>query len=434
MRVGIAGLGTVGARVAAFFFEEGHRFNSAPFELRAVSARDRTKPRDFPVDRIAWEDSPVALAARDDLDVFVELIGGVDGAAPDAIKTAIASGKHVISANKALLATHGLTLAAAADLAGVSFLCEAAIAGSVPIVSVLRNQLAACHVSALTGILNGTCNYMISALEADGGAYETVLCEAQRLGFAEADPHLDVSGIDAAQKLCLLTTMATGLIPQVNWDAPDDHVLGIERLSAADFQAVAALGRHIRLVGRLENDAGRAARLALAPMVFAADHPLARATGPDNAIQVEATPVGQLFLAGPGAGAGPTASAVAGDLIALAAGARHPLFGRPADTLRPFEPAAPSAEGAVWFLRLPAGDEIVPDIRRLLDDAGFVARAEEGRFGLSLETTALPIDLATTVAERLVPKTSPARTLALGHTGAKTFLRIIDSETALPFS
>jgi len=427
MRVGIAGLGTVGARVAAFFFEKGHPFHAAPFELRAVSARERTKSRGFPVDRVAWEDSAPALAARDDLDVVVELIGGVDGAAPEAIETAIASGKHVVSANKALLATHGLALAVAADRADVSFLCEAAIAGGVPIVSTMRSQLAAGHVSALTGILNGTCNYIISALESDGGAYDTVLAEAQRLGFAEADPHLDVSGIDAAQKLCLLTTMATGHVPQVNWDAPQDHVLGIERLSPADFHAAAALGRHIRLVGRLENDAGQAPRLALAPMVFRADHPLARARGPDNAIRVEAEPVDHLFLAGPGAGAGPTASAVAGDLIALAAGARHPLFARPADTLRPVEPASPSADGAAWFLRLSADDQFAPAIRTLLDEAGCVARAEEGRFGLSLETKALPIDLARTLAEHLAPETSPARTLALGHTGARTFLRILNS-------
>ena len=328
LRVGIAGLGVVGGEVARQLSHRGADiagFAGRLFTITAVSARSRNADRGFDMTGIAWVDNAADIAARDDVDIVVEMIGGEEGVALDLVRGALSSGKHVVTANKALLAHHGTELATLAEANNVGLMFEAAVAGGIPAVKALREGLAANKISRVSGILNGTCNYILTRMERTGEAFEDVLADAQKLGYAEAEPSLDVDGIDAAHKLTILAAIAFGHTPQF------DHVAisGIRDVSAVDFAYAAQLGFRIKLVGIAEP--GRMPRMQTCLLPISTQ--LAKVDGVLNAVAFEGDPVGTTVLTGPGAGAGATSSAVLSDLVDIAAGRIPHPFGRPVATL-----------------------------------------------------------------------------------------------------
>ena len=324
LRVGIAGLGVVGGEVARQLTHRGKALTAPAvrgFEIVAVSARSRDTDRGFDMSDIDWHEDAAALAARDDVDVIVEMIGGHDGVAFDLVKTALSRGIHVVTANKALLAHKGAELAQIAEDSGAALMFEAAIAGGIPAVKVLREGLAGNSFSRVSGILNGTCNYILTRMERTGEAFGDVLADAQALGYAEAEPSLDVDGIDAAHKLTLLAAIAFGQTPDFDRVA----IFGIRDVSAVDFAYAAQLGFRIKLVGVAEP--GRMPRMQTCLLPITTQ--LAKVDGVLNAVSYEAEPVGSIVLTGPGAGSGATASAVLADLIDIANDRIPPTFGRP---------------------------------------------------------------------------------------------------------
>jgi len=248
LRLGIAGLGTVGVGVVKIIRQEAALLaarTGRSIEISAVSARTKGKDRGVPLDGYAWEDDPVALATRDDVDVFVELMGGDSGPAKDATEAAIGAGKHVVTANKAMLALHGQALAEAAEAAGLSLRFEAAVAGGIPVIKALTEGLAGNAISRVLGVMNGTCNYILTRMQDAGLPYDEVFAEADALGYLEADPNLDVGGIDAAHKLALLSAIAFGT--QVNFDGIE--IEGIQRVTIDDIRHAEDLGYKIKLLG-----------------------------------------------------------------------------------------------------------------------------------------------------------------------------------------
>ena len=329
LRVGIAGLGVVGGETARQLSHRGAEIAAVAgrsFTITAVSARSRTADRGFDMSGIAWVEDAADIAARDDVDIVVEMIGGESGVALDLVRASLQAGKHVVTANKALLAHHGAELAALAEEKGVGLMFEAAVAGGIPAVKALREGLSGNRVSRVSGILNGTCNYILTRMEKTGEAFADVLADAQKLGYAEAEPSLDVDGIDAAHKLTILAAIAFGQTPQFDRVA----ISGIRDVSAVDFAYAAQLGFRIKLVGVAEP--GRMPRMqtCLLPM----STQLAKVDGVLNAVAFEGEPVGGTVLTGPGAGAGPTSSAVLSDLVDIATGRIPHSFGRPVADLR----------------------------------------------------------------------------------------------------
>ncbi|HEX7885655.1 MAG TPA: homoserine dehydrogenase, partial [Phenylobacterium sp.] len=243
--IGVAGLGTVGAGLLTYlaqnpsFAPAGHRA-----VVSAVSARSRSRPRPCDISELAWFDDPVALASSPDIDLFVELIGGSDGPAKAAVEAALKAGKPVVTANKALIAEHGAELAALAEEVGKPLLFEAAVMGGVPAVKIVRESLVGNEIHSIAGILNGTCNYILTEMEATGRAFADVLAEAQRLGYAEADPTMDVGGFDAAHKISILAALAFGCAP--NFAAAE--IEGIEQVDLLDIRMARDLGYRIKLV------------------------------------------------------------------------------------------------------------------------------------------------------------------------------------------
>ena len=329
LRVGIAGLGVVGGETARQLSHRGAEIAAVAgrsFTITAVSARSRTADRGFDMSGIAWVEDAADIAARDDVDIVVEMIGGESGVALDLVRASLQAGKHVVTANKALLAHHGAELAALAEETGVGLMFEAAVAGGIPAVKALREGLSGNRVSRVSGILNGTCNYILTRMEKTGEAFADVLADAQKLGYAEAEPSLDVDGIDAAHKLTILAAIAFGQTPQFDQVA----ISGIRDVSAVDFAYAAQLGFRIKLVGVAEP--GRMPRMqtCLLPM----STQLAKVDGVLNAVAFEGEPVGATVLTGPGAGAGPTSSAVLSDLVDIASGRIPHSFGRPVADLQ----------------------------------------------------------------------------------------------------
>ena len=352
-RIGVAGLGTVGAGLlellsnAPDYAPDGRRV-----EVSGVSARSRTRPRAVEIAGLRWFDDPVALATAPETDIFVELIGGSGGPAKAAVEAALNAGKPVVTANKALIAEHGLALARRAEARGAPLLFEAAVMGGVPAVKLLREGLVGDGVDSLAGILNGTCNYILSEMEATGRDFPEVLAEAQRLGYAEADPVTDVGGFDAAHKIAILAAIAFGGAP--NFSAA--KVEGIEAVSRLDIQLARELGYRIKLVASAVRGGG-GARVQVAPALVPLDHPLARAGGALNALFIEGRLTGRLFIQGAGAGAGPTAAAVAADIADLAAGAvSRPVFGRPAATLELLRDGDAAGGASKMYVRLVVRD------------------------------------------------------------------------------
>ena len=369
LRLGLAGLGTVGAGVVRIVQSHADMLRARAgrgIEITAVSARDRNKDRGIDLAAYHWEDDPVKLAKRDDIDIFVELIGGDDGPAKASVKAAIAAGKHVVTANKAMLALHGQPLAEAAEAADVALCFEAAVAGGIPVIKALGESLAANRINRVMGVMNGTCNYILTRMESDHVPYETVFADAQKLGYLEADPTLDVGGIDAGHKLALLSAIAFGT--RVNFAGVE--LEGIERISITDIEQAADMGFRIKLLG-VAQLTGRGLEQRMQPCLVPANSPLGQLENAMNMVVIEGDSSGQIVLRGAGAGAGPTASAVMGDVIGIARGFRLPTFGQPAVTLANIQPAQASAPAA-FYLRLSLKDApgALHKITGALGDAG----------------------------------------------------------------
>ncbi len=353
-RIAIAGLGTVGTGVLRALDAEAEAVAAKagrPLRAVAVSARSRGRDRGVDLSGLAWEDDPTRLAEREDVDAVVEVIGGSDGPAKALVERAIARGRHVVTANKALIAHHGQALAEAAEAAGVALRAEAAVAGGIPALKALAEGLAANRIDRVYGVLNGTCNYILTEMAATGRAYADVLAEAQRKGYAEADPAFDVGGVDAAHKLAILAAIAFGT--RIDLDGVVTE--GIERISAADIQTAADLGFSIKLLAVARMQEGGLEQ-SVRPHMVRGDTLIGSLPGVTNAVVVEGAPLGACAFTGPGAGAGPTASAVVADLVDIARGRRDPLFARPAASLAAAPRLAQDREHAPFYLRFALHD------------------------------------------------------------------------------
>lgn len=354
LRIGIAGLGTVGASVIRILDRQNEAVaqrGGRPVEVVAVSARDKTKDRGVDLSRATWFDNPVELARSADVDCVVELVGGADGAALETVQTALNHGKTVVTANKALLAKHGLALAKLAESKGVSLAFEASVAGGIPIIKTLREALPANRVSRLYGILNGTCNYILSRMELEGLTFQECLADAQRLGYAEADPTFDVEGFDTAHKLAILTSLAFG----TEIDAEAIYVEGISSIAPLDLAMAKELGFRIKLLGVAERtETGIEQRVH--PTMVPRTSSIAQVMGVTNAVTIDADAVRELTLIGPGAGGDATASAVVADIADVAAGTVQPLFGRPAHRLEKAQRAPMQRHEGGYYVRLTVHD------------------------------------------------------------------------------
>ncbi|MDC0736697.1 homoserine dehydrogenase [Cognatishimia sp. SS12] len=373
LRLGIAGLGTVGIGVVKIVRQKAKLLEARtgrPVVITAVSARSRDKDRGVVLSDYAWEDDPVALAQRDDVDVFVELMGGHDGTTKAAIEAAIAAGKDVVTANKALLAHHGQALAEAAEAKGCVIRYEAAVAGGIPVIKALTEGLAGNEITRVMGVMNGTCNYILTRMQDAKLPYDEVFAEADALGYLEADPNLDVGGIDAGHKLAILASIAFGT--QVAFDRV--QLEGIQRISIDDIRQAKDMGYRIKLLG-VAQMTGRGLEQRMTPCLVPADSPLGQLKGGTNMVVIEGDAVEQVVLRGPGAGEGPTASAVVGDICDVARGLRLPTFGVPAKDLK--EPQqAYSNSPAPYYLRM-----------SLLDRPGALAKIATilGETGISID-------------------------------------------------
>jgi len=328
-----------------------------PITTILVSARDRTRDRGIDLSQIQWVDDPVELARSPEIDVFVELIGGDNGPAMASVKAALESGKHVVTANKALLSKHGVELAQIAEENGLLLNYEAAVAGGIPVIKTLREALAGNQVSRVFGILNGTCNYILTRMEAEGMSFQECLADAQRLGYAEADPTFDIEGHDTAHKLSILTSLAFGC--QIS--AQDIYLEGISNITPADIKAAANLGYRIKLLGVAQRtETGIEQRVH--PTMVPTSSVIAQVHGVTNAVAIETDMLGELLLSGPGAGGNATASAVIGDLADIAKsrpGFQHgPVFGRPARELAPYQRARMRSHEGGYFIRLTVHDRL----------------------------------------------------------------------------
>ena len=368
LRIGIAGLGTVGTGTLQLLQAHGELIAERcgrPILVSAVSARDRRKDRGLDLSAVRWFEDALALAADPEIDVVIELIGGADGIAKDLVETALRAGKQVITANKALVAHHGTALARLAEGTGATLAYEAAVAGGIPAIKGLREGLAANAVSRVYGILNGTCNYILSTMRETGREFGEVLAEAQKLGYAEADPAFDVDGVDAAHKLAILTALAFGC--EVDFDGV--HVEGIREVSALDIAYAGELGYRIKLLGLTRViDGGVEQRVH--PCMVRKDAPIASVEGVYNAVVAEGDFVGSVMMEGRGAGAGPTASAVVADLIDIARGIRLPTFAVPAGRLAALPSLRMERHVGSYYVRLMVLDKpgVIADIAAALRD------------------------------------------------------------------
>lgn len=368
LRVALIGLGNVGMGVLNLLQENKAVLSSRAgreIEVVAVSARSK-RDRGMDLSAYQWLGTPLEAATHPDLDVVIELMGGDGDPAYSLVKTALQNGKPVITANKALLAHHGLELARIAEASKTPLLFEAAVAGGIPIIKMLREGLAANRIQRLYGILNGTCNYILSVMEETGRGFDDVLAEAQKLGYAEAEPSLDVDGGDTAHKLLLLASLAYGVQPDLNALSVD----GIRHIRAEDIQAADELGYRIKLLGQAELQEDGSLLQGVAPCLVPKKSSLANVSGVLNAVYTEGNYVGSNFVAGRGAGSQPTASAVVADLIDLARGAAVNPFSVPVSDLVPVKRMDPQDWTGEFYLRLVVLDQpgVIADIAAILRD------------------------------------------------------------------
>ena len=370
LRIGVAGLGTVGTGVLRLLAANAELIAARagrPIVVTAVAARDRNRDRGLPLDGIHWLDDPSQLATDPAVDVVVELIGGSDGAALALAQAALAHGRPFVTANKALIAVHGAALAAAAEASGAPLAFEAAVAGGIPVIKALREGLAGNRISRVAGILNGTCNYILTAMRDQKREFGDVLAEAQALGYAEADPSFDIDGVDTAHKLTILAALAFGR--PVGFGAV--HVEGIRRVTALDIAFAEELGYRIKLLG-IARQVGDGVEARVHPCMVPATASIARVDGVFNAVVAEGDAVGRIMLEGRGAGAGPTASAVVADLIDLARRRYTPSWGAALATLGPANPLPMDAHTGAYYLRLMVIDRpgVIADVTAVLRDHG----------------------------------------------------------------
>ena len=354
LRVGIAGLGNVGASVIRLLDRQSAALaarTGRSITVTAVCARERGRERGVDVSGFAWFDDPVALARSPDIDLFVELMGGSEGAAREAVEAALAAGKSVVTANKALLAAHGMALAELAEDKHVALAFEASVAGGIPIVKTLREGLAGNQIVRVYGILNGTCNYILSRMELEGLSFEACLKEAQRLGYAEADPTFDIGGFDAANKLAILTALAFGTAV----DLEAIHVEGIQSITLADLKAADELGYRIKLLGVAQRTAGGIEQ-RVHPTMIPKSSSVAQVMGVTNAVTIDADAVKELTLVGPGAGGDATASAVVADIADIAKGIRSAPFGLPVADLETATRLPMQRHEGGYYIRLSVHD------------------------------------------------------------------------------
>jgi homoserine dehydrogenase len=399
MRLGIAGLGTVGTGLLDLLAKHGEiiaRRAGCPIEVTAVSARDKAKNRGHDLRKLVWFDDPVALARSDKIDVFVELMGGEGDPAKAAVTAALTAAKPVVTANKALLAHHGVALARLADEKAVALNFEASVAGGIPIVKTMREALAGNRAGKLFGILNGTCNYILTKMADEGRSFAEVLKEAQQLGYAEADPTFDIGGFDTAHKLAILTSLAFG--SEVNVEAID--IEGIEAVTLADIRNAGEMGFKIKLLGvAVATPEGIEQRVH--PTLVPKNSPVADTDGVFNAVVVHSDFAGDLMLEGRGAGAHPTASAVLADIVDIARGNLRPSFGVPASDLGTYKPAPKRAHEGGYYVALELFDRpgavaaiatILADERISIESIVQRAPAKEGAVASFMLVTHKTID------------------------------------------
>ena len=373
IKIGIAGLGTVGIGVVKII-QQNEKILQArtgrKIEIVAVSAKTKTKNRGVDLSKYQWESDPVSLAKRKDIDIFVELIGGHTGAAKDSIVAAIDTDKDIVTANKALLAHSGQELAEKTEGKNKLLRFEAAVAGGIPVIKALTEGLAGDRLTRVVGVMNGTCNYILTRMQSSGLNYEEIFKEAEALGYLEADPTLDVGGIDAGHKLALLASIGFGT--KVNFDAVE--LEGIGQISIDDINHAADMGFRIKLLGVAQLN-GDGLEQRMSPCLVPATSPIGQLEGGTNMVMLEGDHVGQIILSGPGAGEGPTASAVMSDIIDIARDVRLPTFGQPANTLKKGHPVKSNTH-APYYLRL-----------SLSDKPGALAKVASilGDFGISID-------------------------------------------------
>ena len=354
LRLGIAGLGTVGVGVIKIIQNKLSLLEARTGKqilISAVTAKSKTKDRGIDLSSYQWEKDPVSLAKREDIDVFIELIGGHEGAAKEAVEIAISKGKNVVTANKALLAHHGHELALKAEENGSILRFEAAVAGGIPVIKSLTEGLAGNSITRIMGVMNGTCNYILTRMESSGLGYEEVFSEANELGYLEADPNLDIGGIDAAHKLSILSSIAFGT--EINFNGVE--LDGIDKITINDIHQAADMGFRIKLLGVSQmTSSGLEQRMS--PCLVPTGSPLGQLEGGTNMIVMEGDQVGQIVLRGAGAGEGPTASAVVSDITDIARGISLATFGQPAKTLKKAS-SSKSKTPAPYYLRMLLHDE-----------------------------------------------------------------------------
>lgn len=397
LRIGLAGLGTVGAGVVQILSDHAEKFtmrSGRPVAVTAVCARDRNKDRGVDLSPYRWENDAQALAVSEDIDVFVEMIGGEDGPAYTAVVSALKAGKHVVTANKALLAKHGSELAALAESRNLALNFEAAVAAGIPIVKTLREGLSANEISRVYGILNGTCNHILTDMEASGRSFDVVLREAQELGYAEEDPTFDVGGIDTAHKLALLTSLAFGCAP----DFDGVFIEGIEHITALDLAFVEDFGYRIKLLG-VARHTSEGIEQRVHPCLVPLNSAIAAVQGVYNSVVTQGDSVGETVLEGQGAGRGPTASAVIADIVDIARGNLMPVFGIPAKDLKPAKRAPMEGHEGAFYVRLSAQDRsgVIAGITSILADekVSIESMVQHGAGASGMPPGTLPVAIMT---------------------------------------
>ncbi len=379
-KIGIAGLGTVGTGIIQILQSHGAAINARaerPVEIVAVSARSKNKKRDVDLSSYEWLDDPQALATHPDLDCVIEVMGGEEGVALSLVRGALENGRHVITANKAMLAHHGYELALLAESKNLALSYEAAVAGGIPVIRAIREGLSPNSIQAVYGILNGTCNYILTQMRETGRAFDDVLADAQAKGYAEADPTFDIDGIDAAHKLCLLVALSFGVKP----DFASLDITGIRAIGAEDIAAASALGYKIKLLGSARRLPDGKIAQSMAPALIPIGKPMASVEDVFNAVVVEGDFVGTVMLEGRGAGGGPTATSIVADLTDLARGEYRPIFGIPAKELPSSVKAGPEDIVCAYYLRLNVLDKpgVIADISAVLRDQGVSIEAMSQR-------------------------------------------------------
>tara|TARA_R110000772_G_scaffold5252_20_gene18846 strand:- start:12835 stop:14139 length:1305 start_codon:yes stop_codon:yes gene_type:complete len=369
LRIALAGLGTVGTGVIRLIEANGAMIAQRagrPIIVSAISARDRSRDRGIDLAAYPWYDQPEQLAALDDIDCVVEMIGGSDGTALELARKSLASGKSFVTANKAMIAHHGMELAKAAETGNLSLRYEAAVAGGIPVIKGLRDGASANRIERVYGILNGTCNYVLTEMEKHGRAFDDVLKDAQEIGYAEADPSFDIDGVDAAHKLAILAALSFGKA----LDFEGVEIDGIRHIMAADIGQAKALGYRIRLLGMARIDDGKLFQ-RVNPYLVPENHPLAHIDGSTNAVVAEGNFSGRLMFQGAGAGEGPTASAVVADLIDIARGDAGTVFATPASKMEPCERAESGNRIGKSYIRFIVADKpgVLAEITAAMRDA-----------------------------------------------------------------